>query len=180
MGYNDATAIAVRDMIRRERDHRGWTQTQLAQQMTNRGIPTNWPAIHKIENGQRNVTISEAAAIADAFGVTITRLTGGRQRPKADYDFALRRLHESIADAQRTLRTTTRDITNTLTATTELTPNTTLNTVITETQTCINQLDTTATNLATIGGKIAQARGQRTINHTEPHVTQHHYTQTHG
>lgn len=158
MGYCDATSIAFRDMMRRERQHRNWTQTKLAQEMTKRGIPTSWPAVNKIENGHRNVTLSEAAAIADIFGVTITRMIGAHSRPKADRDFALRRLHESVTDTQRAIKTSIRDTHTSLTQLTEvaaLVDQDIINTV----RTAIEKLDAENARLAEAGGKIAQARG---------------------
>lgn len=156
MGYEDATATTFRDTVRRERQHRGWTQTHLAQEMTKRGIPTNWPAINKIEAGTRNVTISEAAAIANAFGITVTRLIGGKTRPAADRDFALRHLQEAVADAHRTTRTAARDITSSLTALAEITNTTD---IVTATQKTTEQLDQTALQLARLGGTLAETRG---------------------
>ncbi len=121
-----------------------------------------WPAINKIEAGTRNVTISEAAVIANAFGITITRLIGGKTRPAADRDFALRRLQESIADAHTTARTAVRDITSSLTALAEI-ANTT--DIVAATQKATEQLDQAALQLARLGGTVAESRGNHVISH---------------
>lgn len=126
-----------------------------------------WQAINKIENGSRNVTIAEAVAIANAFGVTVNRLTGMAQRPRADRDFALGRLHESVADAQRAARASIRDITTALGELNELRAGLDeagldeLAEPIAATEAAMTQIDAAATQLAKAGGEIAEARGRR-------------------
>ena len=163
MGYDDAITSTFRDTVRRERERRGWTQTRLAQEMTKRGIPTAWPAINKLETGKRNIPISEAVAIADAFGISTARLIGDKPRPAADRDFMLRQLQEAVVDAHRTARTSVRDISNSLTDITDTE-------IAAAIQTAINQLDHTATELARLSGVIAEARGNRIIVHSQAAV----------
>lgn len=61
------------EAVRKERDDKGWTQPQMAEQL---GMhPTT---LAKIEKGDRSVRIVEAVAIADLFGVSLDRLLGRR------------------------------------------------------------------------------------------------------
>jgi transcriptional regulator with XRE-family HTH domain len=114
MGYDDATLTRFRDTLRRERERQRLTQGQLAEMMTQRGVPARWSLIAKVEAGDRGVSIGEAAAIADAFGVSVDKLCGLRARPAADRAFTLRELAESVEDAMRSVRTSARDIGNRL------------------------------------------------------------------
>lgn len=164
MGYNDETLSRFRDRVRRERtERRGWTQGQLAERMTERGVPTGWHVIAKIEAGDRGVQIGEAAAIADVFGISVDQLCGRRARPVADRDFVLRRLHESLEDAQRSARVALRDIADRCGELAEVDHGGTFADVITRVQDACDQLADDAALLAQAGGAIAETRGNRAV-----------------
>lgn len=111
MGYDDAASERFRQKLKTERTDRGWSQTKLAQEMTRvRGVRAHQNTIAKIETGERSVSIAEAAAIAEVFGISTDRLLGRRARPQSDRDFALRRLQQSIEDTHRAVRVGLRDV----------------------------------------------------------------------
>lgn len=66
-----------RENMRREREARGWSQGELAKQLTQAG----WAAlghqttIGRIENGTRPVKLDESVAIAETFGVDLMTMT---------------------------------------------------------------------------------------------------------
>ena len=94
----------------------------------------------------RNVSISEARAIADAFGVTIDRLIGRRGLPRPQTAlFVLQRLHEAVADAGRAMRIAARDITTALAEVNET--DDTLTDMATAVQVVTGQLDAAAGEL---------------------------------
>ena len=83
--------------LKAERERRGWTQPELAQMLSNKGIePMHATTIAKIEAVRRSVRINEAVGIADLFGVSLDSLLGLKWRPKGDeIDYALRVLHDA-------------------------------------------------------------------------------------
>lgn len=61
--------------LRQVRNHRGWTQEQLAQEMAGRiGHPMNRATIAKIEGGRRPLEVGELVALAAALGVSPSSL----------------------------------------------------------------------------------------------------------
>lgn len=60
--------------VRQERLRRGWRQEDLAVHVAGQGVPLHFTAFTKIEAGQKRVRLTEAAAIAAAFGVPLTFL----------------------------------------------------------------------------------------------------------
>ena len=78
--------------IRVEREHRGWSQTQMAEMLDSRHTPMHWTTISKIEKGVRSVRVDEAVAIADLFGITITALMGRGGTSESDLLWAVSRL----------------------------------------------------------------------------------------
>lgn len=154
MGYDDKIASLFRDRVKAERTAREWSQARLAEEMTNRGVITSWPAIHKIEAGSRAVRISEAAAIADSFGISLDRLLRRRARPASDRDFALRQLQATLDDSARVVRTALRAVADRVAEAddgndTEL---------IASVQAACDQLDTDALALAQCAGAVAERR----------------------
>lgn len=63
------SAIVARN-IRQLRKARGWTAQQLAEQAP----PLSRQAISRIENGDRGVSLDDAYALAEVFGVTVDQL----------------------------------------------------------------------------------------------------------
>jgi transcriptional regulator with XRE-family HTH domain len=76
--------------IRTEREQRGWTQEQLAEQMSSKnGPPMHWTIVAKIESGTRAVRINEAAVFADVFDTSVDALLGRKAQRGDDADYAL-------------------------------------------------------------------------------------------
>ena len=61
--------------VRLHRENRGWSQADLAQKMAADGWKYHPQTVHRVEAGQRKVTIGEAEALARIFGTTIDSLT---------------------------------------------------------------------------------------------------------
>lgn len=102
---------ALKD-LRKERD---WSQPRLEQMLADKGIPLHWTSIAKIEKGERQVKIHEAAAIADLFDTSVDALLGrGRQMPDdSTLTFAMVNVLNYAGDAERQTaqaRGTTADI----------------------------------------------------------------------
>lgn len=61
--------------IRIRRENLGWSQADLAGKMAALGWKYHPQTVHRIESGQRKVTIGEAEALARIFSTTVDRLT---------------------------------------------------------------------------------------------------------
>lgn len=84
--------------VRAERERRGWTQSEMAKMLSDRGIAMHWTTVAKIEKGDRSVRIDEAAAIAELFGASVDVLLG-RGRNNTDLAWAVSKL---TGNAQKT------------------------------------------------------------------------------
>jgi len=78
MGRRQQAEDYFRKRVKDEREHRGWSQSQMAKLLSGNEVP---PMMHpttiaKIEAGDRAVRIDEAAAIADLFEVSLDSLLG--------------------------------------------------------------------------------------------------------
>jgi transcriptional regulator with XRE-family HTH domain len=156
---DDEVTARFRDTIRAERERRGMTQSQLAAVMTEHGVPARWSTIAKIEAGDRGVPIGEAAAIADAFGVSLSRLVGRRARPVGDRDYAARLLAESVDDGQRAWRVALRDIADRCAELADVDEQGKFAAAITAVQDACDKLIDDVGALAQAGGQIAETRG---------------------
>jgi transcriptional regulator with XRE-family HTH domain len=85
--------------VKDEREHRGWSQLQMAKLLSDNGIPMMHPTtIAKIEAGDRAVRIDEAAGIADLFGVSLDSLLDRRAGLEEDeFTYRLRALRDTAA-----------------------------------------------------------------------------------
>jgi transcriptional regulator with XRE-family HTH domain len=91
--------------LRTTRERKGMTQAQLAEAMTEHGIP-GWrqQTVTRVENGHRRIWIGEAQALADILGTTMERLTWaqGEDRALTDVDDAIvviKRAWQQVSDA---------------------------------------------------------------------------------
>lgn len=163
MANDDAVSVRFREKLKDARLAKGWTQAQLAAELTSRGVPAGWSVIAKIEAGSRGVQIGEAAAIADAFGTSVDQLLGRRARPAADRAFLLRQLHQSLADAARSVRVAVRDLAQ---ATDELADeadgNNTIAALVVAAQQACTAGDDWERQLATVGGQLSETRALAT------------------
>lgn len=77
MGSGSALQVQFRKSVRLERERRGWSQSYMAKLLTDRGIDSIYPTtVAKIESGDREVKLDEAAALADLFGGSLDWLLG--------------------------------------------------------------------------------------------------------
>jgi transcriptional regulator with XRE-family HTH domain len=88
-----------REQLRVERGRRGWSQADVAQMLSDKGIPAYPTTIAKIEAGDRAVKIDEATGIADLFGVSLDRLLGRNLDPNGDLIYTLRGLLGAAQEA---------------------------------------------------------------------------------
>jgi ribosome-binding protein aMBF1 (putative translation factor) len=75
--------------LRAEREHRGWSQAEMAKMLSDRGIPMDWTTIAKVEKNDRSVRIDEAAGIADLFGTSVDELLGRKVAPERHMTYPL-------------------------------------------------------------------------------------------
>lgn len=75
--------------IRELREHKGWSQPQLAEKLSARRTPMHATTIAKIEAGTRSVRINEAVALAETFGITVDGLLGRSTPDKSALIFEL-------------------------------------------------------------------------------------------
>jgi transcriptional regulator with XRE-family HTH domain len=86
-------------------DERGWTQSQMADMLSEKGIaPMHSTTLAKIEAGTRSVRINEAVAIADLLGVSVDALLGRQRHDDTTLTFALVTLMGYVTDCQRQIR----------------------------------------------------------------------------
>jgi transcriptional regulator with XRE-family HTH domain len=97
--------------LRNLRDRKGWTQTELAEQLTGHGMDMTAAQVARIEKGDRSVRAVEAAVLADLYGLSVDALLGKRARPKADLLDALttfldikEHARRSVSSVERALR----------------------------------------------------------------------------
>ena len=76
MGRKERTEVYFRKRLKRERDSRGWSQSEMAKLLSDNGIPMHPTTIAKIEAGDRTVRIDEATGIADLLGLGLDGLLG--------------------------------------------------------------------------------------------------------
>jgi transcriptional regulator with XRE-family HTH domain len=98
MGNEDRAREYFRKQVRKVRKDRRWSQSQLAQRLTDEGTRKyHMTTVAKIESGERMVPVEEASAIADVLGVPLDRLLGRNLGPVRDVAY----VREALADAMR-------------------------------------------------------------------------------
>lgn len=73
------------EQLRLARKRLGVSQELLTEEMAKRGYPVHLTTIGKIERQERKVTIGEAAAIADALGVSLASMIGDATTLQSTY-----------------------------------------------------------------------------------------------
>ena len=95
MGRKEPVAqIQFRKAAKAERLAREWSQAEMAEMLKLKGVDHVYTSLlAKIENGQREVKLDEAVAIADLLGLSIDTLLGRTpSSPESDTVYALRLL----------------------------------------------------------------------------------------
>lgn len=83
--------------VRDEREHRGWSQADMAQMLLGKGIhPMHPTTIAKIEAGTRSVRINEAVGIAELFDVSLDTLVGHQSGAGRDLNYVLGALLDAV------------------------------------------------------------------------------------
>jgi transcriptional regulator with XRE-family HTH domain len=96
-----------RKSLHEERKYRGWSQDELADKLSARGVPMHWTTVAKIEKGTRSVRIDEAAEIAGLLGVSLDSLLGRGTDADADLAFTLRTFLDAVREALQQISLTT-------------------------------------------------------------------------
>lgn len=95
-------------VLKEHREHRGWTQPQMAEKLTEHGVqPMHDTTVAKIEAGTRSVRINEAVAIADLLGVPLDALLGRRSSRDDETALGWAAIHE-LRDTAKYRATTVR------------------------------------------------------------------------
>jgi transcriptional regulator with XRE-family HTH domain len=89
--------------VRAEREHRGWSQADMAKMLSDNGIhPMHPTTVAKIEAGDRSVRINEAVGMADLFGVSLDALMGRTQGSHEDeLKYSLRVLRDTALQSSQ-------------------------------------------------------------------------------
>jgi transcriptional regulator with XRE-family HTH domain len=91
--------------LKRMRDEKGWTQPQMADLLSGKGIaPMHGTTIAKIEAGVRSVRINEAVGIAELLDVSLDALLGRQRHDETTLTFALATLMGYVTDCQRQIQ----------------------------------------------------------------------------
>jgi transcriptional regulator with XRE-family HTH domain len=87
--------------LKAERERRGWTQPQMADMLSDKGIrPMHPTTVAKIEAGDRSVRINEAVGIADLFQVSVDSLLGRKPwAQRNELAYSLRVLGDTARDS---------------------------------------------------------------------------------
>jgi transcriptional regulator with XRE-family HTH domain len=103
MGLSEQTDFQFGKRVRDARNHRHWSQEELAQRLRDKGIDVYASTIAKIESERRKprpARLAEAAAIADLFDVSVDTLLGRSVASKADLMYTLRALLDAASQAE--------------------------------------------------------------------------------
>lgn len=86
------------------RNERDWSQAELAKKLTAMGIDNmHNTTVAKIEAGDREIKLDEAAALANLFGLSVDSLLGRRQGAHQDLQYALGALEDAVFTARNEL-----------------------------------------------------------------------------
>lgn len=95
MGKRERVEDYFRKQLRRERDRRGFSQSDLAKTLTGRGVAMHATTVAKIEAGERGVRIDEAVGIADVLDVPLEWMLGRQSTgPASEIRYSLRALQD--------------------------------------------------------------------------------------
>ncbi len=86
--------------VRTWRELHGWSQTELAQRMQERGHPFHQATVYKLEDGRRPTRLAEAVALAEVLEVPLTHLIGP-DAPERVARFEVARAAQRAKEAQR-------------------------------------------------------------------------------
>lgn len=107
MGRQKWTDDLIGARIKAKREHRGWSQSEMAKFLADHGIESMHPTtIAKIEAGSRSIRVNEAVAIADLFEMTVDALLGRTGPDDSTLTFALVILRQHAHDAVQLLEQT--------------------------------------------------------------------------
>ena len=102
MGTQKWTDELLGMRVKSERERRGWSQSQMATMLGDIGIHAMHPTtVAKIEAGDRSVRVTEAAALADLFGITVDALLGRQGQDDSTLIYAMTVLDQFALDAVR-------------------------------------------------------------------------------
>lgn len=98
MSYEQLSTEAIfAANLREARAAAGMTQAELAEAMTKRGCKWYGPTVYKVENGERQILLVEALALAEILGRGINELATPADQLKSFYKF--RAEFEAFLDA---------------------------------------------------------------------------------
>jgi transcriptional regulator with XRE-family HTH domain len=94
------------DRVKGERESRGWSQADMAQMLSDRGIqPMHPTTVAKIEAGDRSVRINEAVGIADLFEVPVDSLLGRKpEAQRSQREYLLRAFRDTARQSSQQVR----------------------------------------------------------------------------
>jgi transcriptional regulator with XRE-family HTH domain len=108
MGVRERAETQFARRMREERKRLRWSQEDLAERMSAKGVPTYASTIAKIESARqpRAPRLAEIAVIADLFGVSVDSLLGRQPGVENDLTFTLWALLDSIRQAMQQISVT--------------------------------------------------------------------------
>ena len=100
MATDDDVEVTFSRGVRTWRELHGWSQTELAQRMQERGHPFHQATVYKLEDGRRPTRLAEAVALAEVLEVPLTHLIGP-DAPERVARFEVARAAQRTKEAQR-------------------------------------------------------------------------------
>jgi transcriptional regulator with XRE-family HTH domain len=86
-----------RQRITRERNKRNWSQAEVAKRLTAMGIDNvHLSTVSKIEGGDRDIKLDEAAAMAELYGVSLDALLGRKPKNQREVRYLLDALTDAV------------------------------------------------------------------------------------
>lgn len=106
MGYREIVDSHFGKRVRAERVRRRWSQQELAERLTAKGVPVHPSTIAKIESDgkkQRAPRLGEATALAELFELSVDELLGRSGPDTSTLAYALDVLAQYTSEAERHL-----------------------------------------------------------------------------
>lgn len=111
MGNRPPDMHRFRERTAHLRNERRWSQAEVARRLTEMGIDNMHPTtVAKIEAGDREIKLDEAAAMADLYGLPLDSLLGRRPRGARDLHHVLGALLDAVYASQTQLHRTSKTL----------------------------------------------------------------------
>lgn len=105
MGNHPLNLTRFRERVARERTKRKWSQAEVATRLKAMGIDNmHNTTVAKIEAGERDIKLDEAAALAELYGISLDALLGRTSRTQRSLTYALSALLDAVFTSHTELK----------------------------------------------------------------------------